>query len=323
MRALSEKGDTGSRDRVRPWAPKAALAIAGIFLLYMATVQGWHFARSSLVETGVLSAGELKRTYTSEGVLIKDETAIPSPADGELVMRVKPGERVRAGESIAEVKTAGDGAATWSALIRASRTGIVSLSVDGLEGVLKPGQADILEAVRLSEVNAKQGNPMREGLSIKCVKGQPVLKVIDNLSPLLIYVQAPIGFPDEALKKESITLLWEHQEFSGRIKDIPPGNNAAGRMLAVQILNYPAGLLEIRKDTFKLVVGKVSGYIVPQKALVIRDGVEGLYIMDKQGTRWTPVKVEGIVDGSAAVTGERLSPGTRYVISPNWLSTRE
>ncbi|MFZ5649775.1 MAG: HlyD family efflux transporter periplasmic adaptor subunit [Bacillota bacterium] len=302
---------------------KVALIATGVFLLYIAAVQVWHFTGSSILETGVLSAGDLKKTYRAEGVLIRDETVIPSPADGELVMRVKPGERVRAGESIAEVKTAGEGAATWSALVRAPRTGIVSLAVDGLEGVLSPGQADILEVVRLSEVKTKGRTP-GEGQPVKCSKGQPVIKIIDNLSPLLVCLAIPGEFPGDALKKGgSITLQWENSEFAGRIKGDPTGNNAAGRVLMVEASNYPARLLGIRKDMFNLVGGKVTGYIVPQRSLAIKDGRQGLYIMNKQQVKWVPVKVGDIIDGSAAVTGEQLAPGVRYVINHHWLLTRE
>lgn len=298
---------------------KAALIGAGVFLFYLAAVQVLHFARSSLAETGVLSSGELKKTYPAEGILVRDETVVSSPADGELVMRVKPGERVRAGESIAEVKTAGEGKAAWSALVRSPRTGIVSLSVDGLEGMLNPGREDILEAVRLDEVKAKE-RVIREGRSLKCSKGQPVIKVIDNLSPLLICLTIPGGLSGDALKKGGIiTLFWENTEFTGRIKNEPAGNNAAGRMLVVQASNYPAGLLHIRKDTFNLEAGEVTGYIVPQKSLVDKDGLQGIYIMIKQQVKWVPVKVEGIVGGSAAVTGEQLAPGIRYVMSHHWL----
>ncbi|MFZ5648421.1 MAG: HlyD family efflux transporter periplasmic adaptor subunit [Bacillota bacterium] len=322
---MSEKGTgPGEEGRAKPRASKALLIVAGIFLLYITTVQVWHYARSFMVETGALSTGELKKLYPAEGLLIRDETVIPSPADGELVMLVKPGERVRAGESIAEVKTAGEGTSAWSSLVQAPRTGIVSLAVDGLEGVLNPGQADILKTVGLNEVNTKQRIPLREVQTIKCYKGQPVIKVIDNLSPLLICLPAPDGFPGDALKKGgSIVLLWDDSELAGRIKDDPAGNNAAGRMLIVQASNYPAGLLNIRKDNFYLVGERFYGYIVPQRSLVIRDGRVGLYIMNKQRGKWVPVKVEGIVDGHAAVTGDQLAPGGRYVINPHWLFTRE
>lgn len=302
---------------------EVALIAAGVFLLYIAAIQVWQFAGSSLVETGVLSAGELEKTYGAEGVLIRDETVIPSPADGELVMRVKPGERVRIGESIAEVKTAGEGAATWSALVSAPRTGIVSLAVDGLEGVLSPGRADILEAVRLSGVKAKGRTP-GEGRPVKYSKGQPIIKIIDNLAPVLVCLEIPGEFPGDALKKGGrITLQWENSEFAGIIKYDPAVNNAAGWVLMVEASNYPAGLLGIRKDMFKLVGGKVTGYIVPQRSLKVKDGRQGLYIMNKQQAKWVPVNVGDIIDGSAAVTGEQLAPGVRYVINHHWLLTRE
>ncbi|MFZ5631577.1 MAG: HlyD family efflux transporter periplasmic adaptor subunit, partial [Bacillota bacterium] len=118
---------TGSKARPPKKGRKRALALAsilfisGLFIIYMGVVQIWSFTRSNLVKTANLYAGELKKLYVAEGVLVRDEAVITSPADGQLTMLVKEGERVRAGDSIAEVKTAGDGAGSpaLSALISA------------------------------------------------------------------------------------------------------------------------------------------------------------------------------------------------------------
>ncbi|MHB8158821.1 MAG: HlyD family efflux transporter periplasmic adaptor subunit, partial [Desulfocucumaceae bacterium] len=128
------------RRKIRPLY--VVLFVIIVSILYIAVVQLMHLARMKMVETGALEAGELKVLYSAEGIIIRNETAIAAPADGELVMLAKPGDRVRAGDSIAEVKTAGadPGVQATSALVRATRTGVVSFQTDGLEGVLKPGQ---------------------------------------------------------------------------------------------------------------------------------------------------------------------------------------
>lgn len=299
--------------------------MAGGFILYIMAVQAWHFATTSLVKTGALTAGELKKLYMAEGVLIRDETVIASPADGELVLLLKPGERVRAGDNIAEVRTIGEdsGILARSALIRATRTGVINLSVDGLEGVLNPAQTDILEVVKLNEVKTKGGYAVaREGQNIKCSKGQAVLKIVDNLSPLIISLRVPGGFPTEGMKKgDGITMLWENQELTGRIAENPVVSSTTGRWLVVRLHNYPANLMSIRSSSFELVGGKVSGCIVSGKSLVKKGGQEGLYIMSKQSIHWVPVKVEGAVNDSAAVSGEQIAPGVRYVLNPHWLLT--
>ncbi|KJS02846.1 MAG: hypothetical protein VR68_02270 [Peptococcaceae bacterium BRH_c4a] len=314
----------GKKGRIALSAARAALLLAGGFILYIMAVQVWHFATTSLVKTGALTAGELKKLYMAEGVLIRNETVITSPADGELVLLLKPGERVRAGDNIAEVRTIGEdwGIPARSALIRATGTGVINLAVDGLEGVLNPAQTDILEVVKLNQVKTKGYAVVREGQRIKCSKGQAVLKIVDNLSPLIIALQAPGGFPAGVMKKgESITMLWENQELTGSIAENPVVSSTTGQWLVIRLHSYPANLMSIRSSSFELVGGKVSGCIVSAKSLVKKGGQEGLYIMTKQSIHWVPVKVEGAVNDSAAVSGEQIAPGVSYVLNPNWLLT--
>ena len=325
MWAMSEnRTRPGKKGRIRFSAANAALLVAGCFLLYILAVQVWHFATTTLVKTGVFTAGELKELYSAEGVLIRNETVIASPADGELLLLLKPGERVKAGDNIAEVRTIGEnnGVGVRSALIRATATGVISLAVDGLEGVLNPVQTDILEVVKLNEVKTKGRYATGESRNIKCSKGQAVLKIVDNLSPLTIALQASGAFPAGGMKKDDIiTLLWENRKLTGRITENPVGGSSAGQRLIIRLYNYPADLMNIRRSSFELVGGKLSGCIVAVNSLTKKGGQEGLYIMSKQNILWVPVKVEGTVNDSAAVSGEQIVPGGRYVLNPHWLLT--
>ncbi|MCL6477240.1 MAG: hypothetical protein K6T65_02370 [Peptococcaceae bacterium] len=318
---------TGSRARPQKKGRKRALALAsilfvcGLFIIYIGVVQIWNFTRSNLIKTANLNTGDLKKLYLAEGVLVRDEAVIASPADGQLILLVGDGERVRVGDSIAEVKTAGDGAGSpvRSALISAPRAGVVTCQVDGLESVLNPDQVDILE---VAGAKLKSGQPAGpDDGNKKCRKGQPVMKIIDNLSPLVICLQVPDGFPPDRIKKGgSIMLAWENIEFTGRIANV---RDRGGRPeVIIKTTTYPSGLLYKRKVFLSLVGGTVSGYIVPVGSLVEREGQKGIYIMNKQQFRWVPVKVEGEVDDHAAVSGEHIVPGTRYAVNPRWFFAR-
>jgi putative membrane fusion protein len=303
---------------VKSPAMKIIPAAVGLFILYIVAVQAWHLTRVRLAGTAFLGTGELNKVFTAEGVLVRDEAVITSPAAGLLVMLVKEGERVRAGDSIAEVKTeSGEpGIYTRSALISAPGSGLVSSRLDGLEGVLNPAQVNIPEAAGSGLKGKGAGNGIRQ--DNKCEKGQPVIKIIDNLSPQIICLQAPEGFPADKIKEDgSIAVLWNSIKFTCRITDVR--NHAGGSQLVLQTYNLPPGLFNVRQASFELVGGTVSGCIVPAKSLAAKDGRQGLYIMDKQGIRWVPAEVEGIVNQKAAISGDLIVPGTRYVVNPRWL----
>jgi putative membrane fusion protein len=288
-------------------------------ILYLVIIQALHLVMLKMIDTGPLGRGELKKLYAAEGIAIRDETVIASPADGELVMLVEEGTRVRAGDSLAEIKTAGadPGMPALTALVRAPRTGVVSSRVDGLEGMLKPGQTDIVDAGRLWETASRlpDGGAARK---VKCVKGQPVLKIIDNLSPMVMCLRVNGELPPEVLKKGgSVAMVREDREISGRI--VEAGGYDGGMQLVVESSNYPADFVNIRKVDLQLVGERVSGFIVDTAALVDRDGLQGLFLLDRDEVKWTPVSVVGTVGEKSAIDGKGLEPGARYVMNPRWL----
>lgn len=318
-RAADSRTRPGIKGRIKPLAKKFVLFIIVLSILYIVIIQALHFTRLKMVETSPLDIGELKKTYPAEGILIRDEAVIPSPADGQLVMLVKQGERVRAGQSIAEVKTAGadPGIPEQSALVRATRTGVVIFGVDGLEGVLKPGQPDLFNADKLDFQDEKTVKDSSVESGVKCSKGEPLLKIVDNLAPLVICIRSR-GVSEDVVKKGSnLILTWEGYEINGRVVEI--GNYDGGMQLVVESVKYPPELLEKRKISLQLVADRYFGFVVSSKSLVTRKDQEGLYIMVKERFNWVPVEVKLIQHDSAAVAGESLGAGVRYVQNPYWL----
>lgn len=318
------KPRTGEKRRAGISFTKIVLVVCSIIILFVFISNIIRMVGDSLLEISSLSAGELDKMYQSEGVLIWDETVVTAPASGELAALVKQGERVRAGDGIAEVKTSTDAAATavTTSLIRSAKAGVVIFHVDGLEGLLNPGNNDILEFVDRQE-KIFNNDPGFGKDKIICEKGRPVLKIIDNLSPLTLYLVKPEGFPRDLSEKESsIFLEWNDNRFTGRITDIKEYSDRTA--LIVQSYNYPPGLFhEKRKISLILPGGTVSGYLVNEKSLAEKNGVKGIYIRDAQKIRWIPVRVEGVAGGRAAVSSHQIGPCTTYVANPRWLLMKD
>lgn len=314
----AEAGPRGpGKSGLYPPALKLILFTGALIVLYLLLSQAWRLVSPS--RTAVLTPGDLKRIYLAEGLLIRDETVVVSPAGGQLNVLVQEGERVRGGESVAEVRTlAGEPAKSErTALIRAPRSGVVIYRTDGLEGLLNPGQVDILE-VAGSRLKSGEGAGRDEVKNGRCEKGQPVMKIVDNLVPVVICLQAPDGFPPGLLKKGgSLNINWENSGFSGRIDQV---RDYQGRpQLIIQALSHPPGFLQKRRVVLGLEAGTVSGFLVPVGSLVEKNGQKGINIMNKNRVTWAPVKVEGVVNDTAAVSGAGLASGVRYQANPRRL----
>ena len=292
---------TGTRLPRKPPAFKKTLIAAGIVMLCVIIFQTWKIVGSG--QTVALTSGELKKVYTTDGILFRDETVVVSPANGQLNLLLPEGERVRAGENVAEIKTlSGDAISSErSALIRAPRSGILIVNIDGLEGAWIPGQSDILEIAntKLEDNDETESQSQNK----KSEKGRPVLKVVDNLSPVVVCLQVPPELSPSLFKKDaSVKMVWENNKFNGLVEEI---RNYQGKLwLVLRVANYPPAFLQKRKVTLGLDGGSVSGYLVSTKSLVEKDGRTGLYIMNKYQVKWVPVKVKGIESNQAAVIGD-------------------
>lgn len=93
------------RKRLRPGSKKPS---TGLFLLgLLALLVLYLWARDNipplLVRTCTAEPGFIERTVSTDAIIIRQETVFAAPVSGKLVLRVKEGERVRAGMPIVEI----------------------------------------------------------------------------------------------------------------------------------------------------------------------------------------------------------------------------
>lgn len=270
-----------------------------------------HFLISIVSKPQILSSGTASQTATLEGVLIKDEKVFKSPSNGRLHLVEPDGKRLEMGGKAAEIISAEQdvGAVTFD--IFTDTTGILCSHLDGYESILSPGNIGALEMPVIEKTDVK---PVSDG--VKVDKGQPVFKIIDNLSPVSIYGAVPKsafagGYPNQ---NATLQAAWQGAGFSltpGKLKDA--GDNLEGLFL---LSEYPEQMLHQRKVSITVSTRVLNGLLVPEKAVVFRGDQPGLYLAVKKKALWTPVEIEGAVSGKAAVSGDGIIEGVRYVSNP-------
>ncbi|NTW05591.1 MAG: hypothetical protein HGA27_05700, partial [Peptococcaceae bacterium] len=272
----------------------------GIIFLFI-----WRFLGSS--ETGPLIIGELEEKYPAPGLLVRKETVIDAPVDGQLTLLVEEGERVRSGEAIAQIEVSEHFSATDSktgfVVIRSPESGVV-MTVDGYEDILDFGSKDILKISKstLSALDDRANKPTR------LVKGQPAVKIIDSLAPLMIYLEVPGTFSkDRIAKGKVISFIWDKEYYGGVIIDSVVGQPSSYVLLKVG--SYPESFYKNRRIKLDLSGERISGFIVETDSLVEKNGQTGIYIAKKYKHKWVQVKVEGRVKDQAAITGKELVAG--------------
>jgi putative membrane fusion protein len=286
------------------------LFIVALLLLFI-IILSRLFLVSSISKIQFLSSQSVSQTISFDCILIKKEKVIESPASGRLRLMEPDGKRLETGAKAAEIIVADPvfGEVTYD--IFTDSAGLLCSHLDGLEGIITPQKPDMSE---LSGIEKTGEKAIPDGMMVN--KGQPVLKIIDNLSPVSIYSVVPRTAFTEAYLGKPVMLQasWENMSFG-----ITPGKlTDKGENIEVfyVLSDYPEMLVHHRTVHLIVTTRVLNGILVPDKAVVYRAGEPGIYLVIKKRVLWTPVEIEGELSGKVAVAGEGLSEGERFVSNP-------
>lgn len=285
-----------------PYLALAALLICGAYI-------AWGRLAVFLSEVQFLTQQEVSRTALLEGILIKEEIVIRSPVKGKVHFKAVDGNRLEMGAPAAEVVAVEGGGASYRLITPSA--GKFCTHLDGLENVLSPANLDVLDFSSLDRISHKQ---VLEGERVE--KGQPVFKLIENLSTTYLYTEASkTGFPVELKEKPHwFKATWNDLPLMVKTCSIvEEGDRWEGLF---QLSGFPDELVHNRQVSLKIVTNRLAGFLVPQHAVIYRDETPGIYLAVKKRAQWVPVKVEGELQGKVAISGRGLGEDTRYVSNP-------
>lgn len=261
-----------------------------------------------LLEIQSLTHDEIKETMAVEGLLVKHEELVKAPTDGRLTLLVQDGDRLQMGTLLAEISGRED-QRVWS-----PNTGIFCTHLDNLENLLVPGMIDVLDMEAVEKIN----NSMRPA-SGEVAGGQIIGKVVDNLQPVLVFIKLEEidEYTARSFRKDTtVSLNWNEQKLTGKIAQASVINSTVS--MFVELSQYPEVFLHERRVQLNLVTRHMTGWLVPEKAIVFQEGKPGLYIVSEHTICWVPVTVQDRMQGRAAVSSNILSSAVRFINNPGW-----
>ncbi len=248
-------------------------------------------------------------------MLIKNEYLIRSDADGKVVLLVKDGERVSTGANVAKIKTLTiDNPVTPEKKIYAAAAGIFCSHIDGLEDVLTPDAVGVLDLSRLGNIKKELSANVNNNSVVE--NGQSIGKIVDNLRPLLLYLELQQDIPSKLLEVGStVKLNYQGSWFDAKVVKSESKNQV--RVMLLSSSYYPDELIHQRSAEFRFLKQDLKGMLVSSNSLVYRDNVPGLYILEEKRIMWVPVELQGRLKNKIAVSGSKLANGTRYIENPH------
>lgn len=300
--------------RVRPGRliPALFVLLGGIGLILWGAFSTLAWAKNNvllhLLDITVLVQDEVRETLTTQGLLIKHEEPVKAPVSGQLHLLVQDGDRLRTGALMAQIS------GTSNEKIWSPRSGIFCTHLDNLENMLVPDMIDVLDLAAVEKISDNI-TPTADEVT----GGQIIGKVVDNLQPMLVLIR--LENPDEHVtrsfsKDAAVTLLWNDEKLNGKITQI---HSAEGVLnMLVELSQYPEEYIHQRRVELDLVTRWMAGWLVPEEAIIFKEGKPGIYIVSKQTVRWIPVAVQDRLQGMVAVSGEKLNNSVRFVKNPGW-----
>lgn len=301
---------------------KALLLIltgTGFFAFLLAGNLIWQVLQARFMKVEPLTQGKVRQTVQFKGCLIKNETLVSSPARGQWKLLVQDGERVSSGKTVGMVtalqvkESSGAGNVMH---VYAPMAGLISNKIDGLENLLRFDNIETLEMTEMEKLSKQRLTP---GSDTAVEKGQPVIKIVDNLSPIKIWTSlSQEEFPSENLIKDKfVDVIWEDNVFRARVENIQSSNGSM--QILFNASAYPQQILNNRWLDIELVKGELTGFLVPENAIVEKNGIMGMYVLDKQGERWIPVEIRGKSGSNVVIDSNQLNNQTRILVNPVWL----
>lgn len=252
------------------------------------------------VETGTI----FRKLEVDQALVVRDEVVVFAPRDGTFSPVVPEGQRVAEREPVAVLQTSSG----TRQLLEAPRAGVVCYHTDGWEKVLTPASIQTLDLIKWDR--ALPG-PVETGPGAPVEAGQPLLKIVNNLQPPLIWFKFDSEYLDlfpAVGKKVRFSLGGEILE--GTLKSLSTRGVIGQGLLELDRKE----LLHERRVELNIIVVQAEGPVIPNQALVWQDQKSGVYKKTVQGYQWVPVQVLLQDEDYSVVEG--LSRGDLVITNP-------
>lgn len=304
----------------KTWDKKIKTIVGRLVLFFIALgiviwlgTQLYYFCVFHAIRTIPAELGELTESTAAKAVLLMNENVVRAPNTGKLLPIVAEGDRVPVGTLVAQLELMADPAGSSGKIqIKSPCTGIISYQLDGWESIYDRYSWQRVDPSVIFE-KLEEGNKIVSGVREDIKQGEPVFKVIDNLANPYLIVQFPRGFKPHIEQNDRLTLTWGEE---GTGKALVVAHHKKGdHYYAVVELKQARPFPCQRNLDLQVMHILGEGIIIPESALVEKEGQTGVYVMAVTGPKHRKVEVTAALNEQAAVQG--IVPGTEVITNPS------
>lgn len=300
------------RRKRNPWPSRIVFVLMIMAALWVVYNSGRDYIVSAFTTTVPAEIGVLEDSNQGEGLIFLREKVISAAYSGKLTLLVQNGQRVGKNQGFAELSafgTTADGKGV-DTVISSPAAGMMIYWWDGLENVFSPdilGNSDV-EKLFLA------AKPQQIGASVQA--GQPLAKIIDNLEGIFVVARLSVNYLHVPFQKEeAVKINFDDVRYKATIKDIK--TDSEKEYLLLQMSDLPPAFKISRSVNISIVRDVFKGIVLPKTALVPKNSMLGVYVIEANKVHWQAVRILGAVKDKVAVAG--IIQSQDVIINPKWV----
>jgi len=252
---------------------------------------------------------ELENTLEGEFLVLREEKVVTAPFRGRFVKVKEEGERVAKNAVIGYLeKVAGTSLEKKSSQpIKALSAGVISYHTDGWESICHPemwAQLDLTKLDTLRDFKAKIVKTTSEKINPDVIEaGEGIFKITDNLAPCYFYLSGTGAYPEKIKKGSSVSIRLEKEQdhlLKGVVTELSRKTGSYSILLKI---NNVGSLNQNRQEKGEMIVCSYKGVVLPEKALVFKEGKYGVYLFQKGRAGWKEVERIAQLGGEVVLSG--------------------
>lgn len=275
--------------------------------------------------TQVLENGTLEVSCEAKGYIVKDEAVCTAEVTGEMSYLLNDGTVVKKGTKIAEIEPANEEDQANSKIkgkyedylsrlknydllkegCDAPISGVFSTSIDGYEKYFRIENLDKIKREKTGSLVLSQMDINRTDVN----KGEPIFKISsDDNWYIVCWVEKNDAKKYE--EGEDVKITIDENTLDASVYSI--GREGEFYKMVFYLNVYYEDFCSAREVDMTVVQSNTVGLIVDNECIISKDGVEGVYVVTKDGDAYfKPIKVK-ITDGKESVIYESVFVNDDY-----------
>ena len=268
---------------------KGLIAFLALFILLYVIIYVVPKVSDIFTQTYIAQYGTLEVSRKEEAVVVRSEEVYKASAGGSLQRKAQGGQLLRAGN--AAVTVAGSDQAV-------SGRGIVSYYYDGYESRITPDNMESLSESIISEF--KEGEGVKDTASGTVEAGSVVFKLIDTSKWYLVFWSETDDAQVFSQGDSVLADMGDGERIQMTVKSITKSSEK--KRIVLECDRYYDDFDKYRVRECSIIASSYSGIILNTDSIVEKDGVKGVYVMDKfNKTNFVPIMILSEQNGKTVV----------------------